>query len=90
MEHTNPSRVSACLDRLKREISDFDSLGKLSASPTFKENQQMPYLQTVIKEALRIHPATGLPIERVAPPGGSTIAGFHFTAGVSWPFFPSF
>ncbi|CAK7226628.1 hypothetical protein SCUCBS95973_006266 [Sporothrix curviconia] len=43
--------------------------------------QQMLCLQAVIKEALRIHPATGLPIERVVPPGGSTIAGFHFAAG---------
>ena len=83
-------RNPACLDRLKSEIGVFASLGKLSASPTFKESQQMPYLQAVIKEALRVHPATGLPIERVVPPGGSTIAGFHFPSGVSWPLCFSF
>jgi len=30
----------------------------------------MPYLQSVLKEALRMHPATGLPLWRVVPEGG--------------------
>jgi cytochrome P450 len=33
----------------------------------------MPYLQAVMKEALRMHPATGLPLERVVPAGGASI-----------------
>lgn len=31
----------------------------------FKESQTMRYLQAVIREALRLHPATGLPVPRV-------------------------
>ncbi|KAI3319510.1 cytochrome P450 [Xylariaceae sp. AK1471] len=67
-----------CLRRLRDEISEFQEQGKLSNSFKFKETQQMPYLQAVIKEALRIHPATGLPLERVVPKGGATISGRFF------------
>ncbi|KEF54568.1 uncharacterized protein A1O9_09010 [Exophiala aquamarina CBS 119918] len=45
---------------------------------TFAEAQSMPYLQACIKEGLRMHPATGLPLARVVPKGGSTICGRYF------------
>ncbi|KAI0550397.1 cytochrome P450 [Xylaria curta] len=70
-----------CLQKLREEIVDFQEQGLLSASFGFKETQQMPYLQAVIKEALRIHPATGLPLEREVPEGGATISGRFFPAG---------
>lgn len=44
---------------------------------TFKDSQEMPYLQAVLKEALRLHPATGLPLWRVVPEGGVQI-GDHW------------
>ncbi|KAK6224869.1 cytochrome P450 [Colletotrichum tabaci] len=47
----------------------------------FHETRDMPYLQAVVKEALRIHPAFGMPLERVVPEGGATIAGRFFPAG---------
>lgn len=49
----------------------------------FKDTQAMPYLQACIKEGLRLHPATGLPLARVVPEGGATISGVFFPAGVS-------
>ncbi|EQB54280.1 hypothetical protein CGLO_05904 [Colletotrichum gloeosporioides Cg-14] len=67
--------------KLREELADFTSRGELSHSPTFKESQKMPYLQAVIKEALRVHPAVGLPLERIVPAGGVTIAGRFFPAG---------
>ncbi|KAF5019801.1 hypothetical protein F66182_8170 [Fusarium sp. NRRL 66182] len=70
-----------CLDKLRLEINDLTARGELSKSPTFGESQQMPYLQAVIKEALRLHPATGLPLERVVPEGGATICGKFFPEG---------
>ncbi|KAI1736391.1 cytochrome P450 [Xylaria scruposa] len=70
-----------CLQKLREEIVEFREQGLLSASFGFKETQQMPYLQAVIKEALRIHPATGLPLEREVPEGGATISGYFFPAG---------
>ncbi|KAI1164733.1 cytochrome P450 [Nemania serpens] len=70
-----------CLEELRREIAEFQAQGLLSNSFGFKETQQMPYLQAVIRETLRIHPATGLPMERVVPEGGATISGYFFPAG---------
>ncbi|KAK5723190.1 hypothetical protein LTR17_013910 [Elasticomyces elasticus] len=43
----------------------------------------MPYLQAVIKEALRVHPAVGQPLSRLVPPGGAEIAGRYFPADAS-------
>lgn len=75
----------ACLEKLCREIDEVTQNSKLSRSPTYQETQQMPYLQAVLKEAMRLHPATGLPLERVVPVGGATICDRHLRAGVSWP-----
>lgn len=63
---------------LQNEIDTMGIEGKISNPVTFAETQQMPYLQAVIKEALRMHPATGLPLGRVVPAGGKLIAGYHF------------
>ena len=57
-------------------------LGNVDRIP-FKDTQSMPYLQACIKESLRLHPATGLPLARVVPDGGATISGTFFPAGVS-------
>ncbi|KAL2686911.1 hypothetical protein Neosp_004454 [[Neocosmospora] mangrovei] len=59
----------ACMAKLRKEVDLFTAKGQLSDHPTYKETQQLPYLQAVIKEALRLHPATGLPLERVVPKG---------------------
>lgn len=77
-------RDEQCLAKLRAEIADFQKRGKLSAVPGFQEAQQMPYLQAVIKEALRMHPAAGLPLERVVPPGGLDMCGRFFPAGVGF------
>ncbi|KAH6655206.1 cytochrome P450 [Truncatella angustata] len=74
----NPS----CLQKLRDEISELQAEGKASEKyVTFKESQEMPYLQATIKEALRLHPAAGLPLERVVPEGGATISGRFFPEG---------
>jgi hypothetical protein len=73
--------------RLQQEIDTATAEGKVSDPVTFKEAQELPYLQAVIKEALRIHPATGLPMQRIVPPEGTTIAGRfipgHSTVGIN-------
>ncbi|KAF5985494.1 putative alpha-galactosidase C precursor [Fusarium bulbicola] len=73
----NPS----CVDKLREEVDTFTANGQLSTYVTYKESQGMPYLQAVIKEALRLHPATGLPLERVVPKDGATISGRFFPEG---------
>ena len=52
--------------RLKQELVD----AKLSLPISYKTAQSLPYLDAVISESLRMHPAVGLPLERVVPPEG--------------------
>jgi cytochrome P450 len=66
------------LAKLRQEISEH---GLQSKKTTFKDSQDMPYLQAVIKEAWRMHPATGLPLWRVVPEGGVHIADHWLPAG---------
>ena len=69
-------------ERLRKEISDMTESGEISDPVTFQQGQKMPYLQAVSKEALRMHPATGLPLGRVVREGGAVIAGRQFPGGV--------
>ena len=71
------------LAKLRMELSKYSQAGKISDPITFKEAQSLPYLQAVIKEALRIHPATGFTMPRVVPVGGVTISGQYFPQRVS-------
>jgi hypothetical protein len=50
---------------------------------TFDQAQKLPYLQAVIKESLRMHPAVGLPMWREINGAGLDIDGTHFPPGVS-------
>jgi cytochrome P450 len=78
----NLYRNPTTLARLREELMEYFQAGNISESITFKEAQNLPYLQAVIKEALRIHPATGFTMPRVVPSGGATILGRHFPPGV--------
>ena len=70
------------LQKLRAEIEDFERQGQCgNPNVTFKEAQKMPYLQAVIKEALRLHAAVGLPMWRVVPPEGAEICGHRFNGG---------
>ncbi|KAI1868030.1 uncharacterized protein JN550_006518 [Neoarthrinium moseri] len=71
------------LRKLRDEIDavyDADQIDK-NQHIGFKRTQEMKYLQATIKEALRMHPATGLPLERVVPEGGATICNHFFPEG---------
>lgn len=71
----------ACKHKLMAEIDDLRRHGKLSDCVQLAEAEQMPYLQAVMYEALRLHPAAGMSLPRVTPAGGATIAGTHIPAG---------
>ncbi|PLB52502.1 cytochrome protein [Aspergillus steynii IBT 23096] len=69
--------------KLRDEIDSFARDGKLSDQVTFEQARNMPYLQACIKEALRVHPATGRPLVRDVPPEGVTLAGKFLPGGTS-------
>lgn len=75
----NPS----VLEKLRQEIEDGVKEGTISDPITFKESQNLVYLQAVIKETLRLHPAVGTILPRVVPKGGITLGGIFFPEGVS-------
>jgi cytochrome P450 len=58
------------LARLNEELSAASQAGSLSFPVTWRQSQSLSYLDAVIKEALRLHPAVGLPLERLVPPSG--------------------
>lgn len=64
-------------DNLMRELDDAHVSGRLSMPVTWKESQKLPYFDAVVKEALRLHPAVGLTLERLVPKGGLQLTSGH-------------
>lgn len=73
----NPS----CYKKQMDEIEQADKAGLLSQHVTYEESQRLPYLQAVMKEALRMHPGIGFPLERFVPAGGTTVCGIELPEG---------
>ena len=70
-----------CYARVVGEIDWMDSEGKLSEIVTFAESKQMKYLQACMKEAMRLHPAIGMLLERLVPKNGAMIGGKWIAEG---------
>lgn len=68
-----------CYVRLMEEMDEAIHTGMVENRPnglvTWTESQKLPYLDACIKEAFRLHPAAGLPLERVVPADGMEICG---------------
>ena len=72
------SRYPHIQRKLQAEIDS----AKLTYPVTWKAAQHLPYLDAVIKESLRIHSPTGVPLERVVPPAGLVLPnGRYLKAG---------
>lgn len=74
-----------CYHTLMHELDNAVRAGKVQDRPSclvsWSESQTLPYLDACIKEAFRMHPAAGLPLERVTPPQGADICGKHIPGG---------
>ncbi|MDI1486708.1 MAG: hypothetical protein OHK93_005968 [Ramalina farinacea] len=66
---------------LSRLLVELTTLPKTDKPASFKDTRTLPFLDAVIKEAGRLHPPFGLPLERVVPDEGATICGFRLKAG---------
>ena len=73
---------AASLQELMEELQTACTDGKLIMPlPTWPECQALPYLNAVIKEALRLNPALALPMERVVPETGLQVDTTYLPAG---------
>lgn len=77
----NPSCYEKVMKELEEAVSDGRIQPRSSGLVTWSESQTLPYLDACIKEALRMHPAAGLPLERVTPPQGIEIDGHWIQGG---------
>ncbi|KAK0202481.1 cytochrome P450 monooxygenase [Desarmillaria ectypa] len=81
------ARAPSVQEKLQKELDEHLD----SDVATADRVKNLPYLQAVIDEGLRLHPAVALGLPRVAPESGITITGNHFPAGtiVSVPIYTS-
>ncbi|KAI1460043.1 pisatin demethylase [Annulohypoxylon moriforme] len=78
-------RHPKCMEKLMEELDEKARAGHFRDNRrgivTWAESQDLPYLDACINEAFRIHPAPGLPFERVVPPEGVEIGGKFIKGG---------
>lgn len=68
---------------LLAEVDAAVASGALPPSGTvaWTEAQNLPYFQACLREAMRVRPAVGLNISRLAPADGADLDGEHFEPG---------
>jgi cytochrome P450 len=78
-------RTPTALARLRAELEEAGQKGHFGDTTTglvtWTEAQGLPYLDACVKEAFRMHPAAGLPLERIVPKEGAEIAGRFVPGG---------
>jgi len=67
-------KTPAALTRLTKELTET----KLSTPVTWAQTLELPYLNAVMQEAVRIHGGVGLILEREVPSGGFTLPDGRF------------
>ena len=77
----NPRCHRKLMEELDGAIENGTILNRKNGLVSWTESQRLPYLDAVIKEAFRLHPAPGLPFERIVPKGGATICGETIAGG---------
>ena len=73
----------ACKAKLVAELDAARKEGKLTLPVSLAQADRLPYLQAVMYEALRLHPAVGMSLPRISPSSGATIAGRFIPAGTT-------
>jgi cytochrome P450 len=68
--------------KLLEEIDSMSMAGMMAGVVTLEQSRTMPYFQSVMYEALRLHPAVGMSLPRVTPAGGIVIDEHFIPGGV--------
>ena len=71
----------AAYAKLQAEIDDAVRDGRVSSPVTDPEARQLPYLQAVLKEGLRMKAPAAGPLFKTVPPGGDVIDGKFIPGG---------
>lgn len=70
------------MDQVVNEINEADKKGLFSEIVTYRESiTHLPNTHAAIKEAMRLHPPTGIIQERHVPQGGLEVDGYYIPAG---------
>jgi len=77
----NPDKMEKLVDELDEKAKEGLFSNYDSGLVTWTESQKLPYLDACVKESFRVHPAPGLPMERIVPAQGAEIAGHHIAGG---------
>lgn len=77
----NPASYRTLVEELDAKAREGFFSNTESGLVTWTESQNLPYLDACIKEAFRLHPAAGLPLERITPPHGAEICGREIKGG---------
>jgi cytochrome P450 len=59
-------------ERLRSEVPVYDPMSEVPVM-SYKSAKEFPYLDCVVREALRYHPAVAMPLERYVPKDGLTL-----------------
>lgn len=75
------SRLPGCITKIHKEIDQARNSGHLDDAPSYEQALALPYLQTCITEAMRLHSVIGISLPRTVPPDGVVIEGHHIPGG---------
>ncbi|KAJ9299754.1 hypothetical protein DTO271G3_2638 [Paecilomyces variotii] len=65
-----------------RQLQEEIDASKLSIPVSYKDARALPYLDAVVREAMRMHPGVGMPLERYVPESGLSANGHYIPKGV--------
>ncbi|KAK3197712.1 hypothetical protein GRF29_216g1072214 [Pseudopithomyces chartarum] len=77
----HPPIYAKLMQELDAAVADGTVEVRADKTVSWAESQKLPYLDAVIQESFRMHPAAGLILERIVPPQGMDILGDFIPGG---------
>ncbi|KAF8579798.1 cytochrome P450 [Ramaria rubella] len=69
------------LRRLRKEIEDAVASRQVTFPITYTQATRLDFFWACMKEAMRLYPSAGMPLQRVVPTGGRVLGGRFYPAG---------